>query len=154
MASYMTTMFQIARSIFQNKPIPVVEPTEVKEVKDDKNISTPLEIIKVPDNIVTPQIEIVKEVVEVKDVKEVVEVVEVKDVKEVVEVKEVVDVKDVVEVKEVVDVKDVVEVKDVKEDSIVDDLKEPIAVSENTETVKPVDSAPKRKPRGKTKAKN
>lgn len=131
MASYMTTMFQIARSIFQNKPIP-----EVKEVTDDKNISTPVEIIKVPDNIVTPQIEIVKEVVEVVEVKE------VKEVKEVVEVK---DVKDVVEA---------VEVKDVKEDSIVDDLKEQIALSENTETVKPVDSAPKRKPRGKTKAKN
>lgn len=128
MASYMTTMFQIARSIFQNKPIP-----EVKEVTDDKNISTPVEIIKVPDNIVTPQIEIVKEVVEVKEVKEVKEVVEVKDVKDVVEA---------------------VEVKDVKEDSIVDDLKEQIALSENTETVKPVDSAPKRKPRGKTKAKN
>lgn len=137
MASYMTTMFQIARSIFQNKPIPLVEPTEVK------NISTPVEIIKVPDNIVTPQIEIVKEVVEVKEVKEVVEVVEVK---EAVEVKEVVEVKDNIEVKDV---------KEVVEDSIpADDLKEPIAVSENTETVKPVDSAPKRKPRGKTKAKN
>ena len=131
MASYMTTMFQIARSIFQSKP---VEPTEAKEAKD---ILKPEEAMKNTTEVSLP-----------KDVKEVNEVNEVNDLSAPVEIILVSEtVKDM-------SVSDTNELNDASELNDANDVKDTNIVPENmeTETEKPkvVDSAPKRKPHGKT----
>ena len=129
MTSYMTTMFQIARSIFQSKP---VEPNAVKEV------SAPVEIISA---LVSTQNDVVKEVT-------VVPVVSTQNdvVKEVAVVPVVPTQNDVV--KEVAVVPVVPTQNDVVKEVSVPEP-EPIVVPENTQS-KSVESVPKRKPRGKT----
>ena len=131
MASYMTTMFQIARSIFQSKPISV---TEVKEVRD---ISKPEEAMKNTTDISAP-VQIMS-VNAVKDLSAHVEIISVPETLKDMAVKDTNDVKE-----NLIPVEDVIVT-----------AKEPNIVPENVETetekpVKAVDSAPKRKPRGKT----
>ena len=161
MTSYMTTMFQIARSIFQSKP---VEPNAVKEVSAPVEIisalvSTQNDVVKevtvVP--VVSTQNDVVKEVAVVpvvptqNDVVKEVAVVPVVStqndvVKEVAVVPVVPTQNDVV--KEVAVVPVVPTQNDVVKEVSVPEP-EPIVVPENTQS-KSVESVPKRKPRGKT----
>ena len=168
MASYMTTMFQIARSIFQSKPISV---TEVKEVRDIskpeeavknttevKDISAPLEIISVPETIkdLSAPVEIISVQETMKDISVPVEIISVPEtMKDLSAPVEIISVPETIKDMSAKDTNDVKENSIPAEDVIVT-AKEPNIVPENveteTETEKPkvVDSAPKRKPRGKT----
>ena len=146
MASYMTTMFQIARSIFQSKPV------SVTEVKD---ISKPEEAVK---NTTVSLPKEVKEVKEVKDISAPVEISVPETLKDmpVTAVKDISSPVEIISVPETLKDMSVNDTNDSKENSIhVADVKEPNIAPENVEieTEKPnkvVESAPKRKPRGKT----
>ena len=166
MASYMTTMFQIARSIFQSKPISVTEVKEVKDVSkpeeamknttEVKDLSAPVEIISVQETMkdLSVPVEIISVPETMKHLSVPVEIISVpettKDVSAHVEIISVPDTLKDMAVKDTNDVKEnLIPVEDVSVTA-----KEPNIVPENVETeiekpVKAVDSAPKRKPRGK-----
>jgi hypothetical protein len=162
MASYMTTMFQIARSIFQSKPISVTEVKEVSKPEDAmknttevKDISAPVQIMSVNAvKDISAPVEIISVQETMKDISVPVEIISVPETMKHLSVPvEIISVPDTLKDMAVKDTNDVKENLIPAEDVSVT-AKESNIVPENVETeiekpVKAVDSAPKRKPRGK-----